>query len=182
MEFTVSGPDIIRSDHQRRLLDHWMAQRGHAGLPTWAGFDADAIKASINNLALTEIVGGPEDARFRLEFHGWRLQKSFGDMKCLGMFLDEILPQPYLRAAIATYREAMNSRLPVYTVSDMRDPTGKIVHHERLILPFTLRGEATERILALIEAVSPEGPFEIHELMKAPIRPPVIALCATIQC
>jgi hypothetical protein len=182
MEFTSSGPDIVRSDTQRRLLDHWAARRDHAGLPIWSGFDADAIKASIDYLALTEIVGGPDDARFQLVFHGWRLQKSFGDMKCVGMFLDEILPAPYLRAALATYSEAMNTKLPVYTVSDMRDPTGKIVHHERLILPFSVGGVVTERILASIEAVSPEGPFEIHELMKAPIRPPVIALCATIQC
>jgi len=130
---------------------------------------------------LTQVVGEGSEARFRLEFHGWRLGKSFGDMECGGLFLDDILPQPYLRAALATYREAVTGRHPVYTVSDMRDPTGKIVHHERLILPFAVGGLEAEKILASIKAASPEGPFEIHELMKAPIRPPVIALCATIQ-
>jgi hypothetical protein len=175
MEFTQSGPDIIRSDQQRRLLDHWASLRGNARLPIWPGLDADEITRARDNLALTHVVGEHDDARFRLEFHGWRLAKSFGDMECVGMFLDEILPQPYLRAALATYREAMNTWRPVYTVADMRDPTGRIVHHERV------GGAATEKILAFIEAVSPEGPFEIHELMKAPIRPPVIALCTTIQ-
>jgi hypothetical protein len=181
MEFTQSGPDIIRSDQQRWLLDHWASLRGHARLPVWPGLNADEIKVPLDNLALTRVVGEGAAARFQLEYHGWRLQKSFGNMQCVGMFLDEILPEPYLRSALATYSEAMNTGLPVYTVSDMRDPMGKIVHHERLILPFTVGGSATEKILAAIEAVSPEGPFEIHELMTSPIRPPVIALCTTIQ-
>jgi hypothetical protein len=179
MEFTESGPDIIRSHHQRKLLDCWASLRGHAHLPTWLGFDA--VKVPHDNLALTHLVGEDDTARFRLEYHGVRLAKSFGNQQCVGMFLDEILPKPYLRSALATYREAMKTGCAVYTVSDMRDPAGTIVHHERLILPFTIGGSATEKILASIEAVSPEGPFEIHDLMKAPIRPPVIALCATIQ-
>ncbi len=75
----------------------------------------------------------------------------------------------------------LSTRGPVYTVSDMRDPAGRIVHHERLLLPFSHGGAAVDRILASIEAASPEGPFEMRDLMKSPIRPPVIALCATIQ-
>jgi hypothetical protein len=63
----------------------------------------------------------------------------------------------------------------------MRDPTGRIVHHERLLLPFTHNGTEVDRILASIEAASPEGPFQMRDLMKSPVRPPVIALCTTIQ-
>ena len=181
MEFTQSGPDIIRSDHQRRLLDHWASCRADAPLPIWRSLNADELPVPLDNLALSQVVGEGDDARFQLEFHGKRLAKSFGGMECVGMFLDQILPPPYLWSALATYREATNSGLPVYTVADMRNPAGKIVHHERLILPFTIAGSVTERILASIEAVSPEGPFEVYELMKSPIRPPVIALCATIQ-
>ncbi len=181
MEFTQSGPDIIRSDNQRRLLDHWSSQRGQTQLPSWRGMDASALPVPLDNLALTQVVGADDDMRFRVEFHGSQLAKAFGNMDCVGRFLDEILPVPYLRSALATYREALNSGRPVYTVADMRDPVGTIVHHERLILPFTIGGVATERILASIEVMSPEGPFELHELMKSPIRPPVIALCTTIQ-
>jgi hypothetical protein len=181
MEFTQSGPDIIRADSQRWLFDYWASQRGHAPLPIWHGLNASEIAVSFDNLALTEVVGEGSEARFRLQLHGWRLAKSFGGVECVGLFLDEILPPAYLPSALATYREAMSRKVPVYTVSDMRDPTGKIVHHERLLLPFAVNGSETERILASIEAISPEGPFEIHELMKSPIRPPVIALCTTIQ-
>ena len=41
----------------------------------------------------------------------------------------------------------------------MRDPAGRIVHHERLLLPFSHGGAEVDRILASIEAASPEGPF-----------------------
>ncbi len=99
----------------------------------------------------------------------------------LGKFIDDFLPPSYLGAAIETYRKVLSTRGPVYTVSDMRDPTGRIVHHERLLLPFTQGGGVVDRILASIEAASPEGPFEMRDLMKSPIRPPVIALCTTIQ-
>jgi hypothetical protein len=181
MEFTQSGPDIIRSEQQRWLLNHWASLRAHAPLPLWRGLNDAEIKVPFDNLALSDVVGEYDNARFKLEFLGWRLAKSFGGMECVGMFIDDILPPPYRQAAMATYRQATERKVPVYTVSDMRDPGGRIVHHERLILPFTVDGLSTGKILASIEAVSPEGPFEIHELMKSPNRLPVIALCTMIQ-
>jgi hypothetical protein len=181
MEFMQSGPDIVRSDNQRRLLDHWASLRSPGSLPVWRGLGSNDSAMPFENLALTQVVGTADEARFRIEFHGQRLAEAFGPMVCVGKFLDEILPPPYLGPALSTYRQVLSGRLPVYTVSDMRDPAGRIVHHERLLLPFTLGGAETERILASIESHSPEGPFELRDLMKSPIRPPVIALCTTIQ-
>src|SRR5262245_48891709 len=53
------------------------------------------------------------------------------------------------------YRHGVATRLPVYTVSDMRDRTGRIVHYERLLLPFATEGFEVNRILASLETVSP---------------------------
>ena len=78
-------------------------------------------------------------------------------------------------------RHVLASRLPVYTVADMRDPGGRIVHYERLLLPFGQNGIEVDRILASLETVSPEGAFENRGLMNAPPRPPAFALCTTIQ-
>lgn len=181
MEFMPSGPDIVRSVHQRWLLDYWASLRGNATLPTWRGLDTGEIAIPLDDLVWTAAVAERADTRFQIGFHGARLAEAFWPIECVGKFLDEILPPSYLRAALATWQQAMNTRQPVYTVADMRDPGGRIVHHERLLLPFTLGSGGTERILASIEAVSPEGPFELRELMKAPVRPPVIALCTTIQ-
>ena len=176
-----SGPDIIRSDSQRRLLDHWASQRDRASLPIWRGLNASEYKGPFDSLAVMQVVGEGGEARFQIEYHGSRLAQAFGPVDCVGKFLDEILPSAYLRAAHATYRHVVSAKVPVYTVSDMRDPMGRIVHHERLLLPFSLGGGNIERILASIEPFSPEGPFELRDLMTSPIRPPVIALCTTIQ-
>jgi hypothetical protein len=181
MEFMRSPPDVVRSHNQRRLLDYWQSQRGRAALPFWRGLDASEIPISSDNLACTEVVHEGANVRFRISFHGAQLVEAFGPVDCVGKFLDEILPPPYLGPALATYRQVVSGPEPVYTVADMRDPGGRIVHHERLLLPFTLGGGETERILASIEATSPEGQFQLRELMKSPIRPPVIALCTTIQ-
>src|SRR5262249_61023408 len=58
-------------------------------------------------------------------------------------------------ATLSTYRHVVATRLPVYTVSDMRDRTGRIVHYERLLLPFATEGSEVDRILASLETVSP---------------------------
>ena len=87
----------------------------------------------------------------------------------------------YREAALSSYRHVLASRLPVYTVADMRDPGGRIVHYERLLLPFGQNGIEVDRILASLETVSPEGAFENRGLMNAPPRPHAFALCTTIQ-
>lgn len=85
------------------------------------------------------------------------------------------------RATLATYNHAVATGLPVYTVSDVRDPTGRIVHYERLLLPFSQDGFEVHRILASLETVSPEGAFETRSLMTSAPKPPTFALCTTIQ-
>jgi hypothetical protein len=128
-----------------------------------------------------EVVDVDGAARFRIRFHGPHLSEALGPIEGEGKFIDDFLPPSYLGSAIATYREVVRTRGPVYTVSDMRDLTGRIIHHERLLLPFSTDGARADRILASIEAGSPEGPFELRDLMKSPTRPPVIALCTTIK-
>jgi hypothetical protein len=182
MEFMQSGPDIVRSDHQRWLLDYWAAQRGPDSLPIWRDLNATDFTIPFDNLAWMDVVDVGEGApRFLIRFHGRWLSEAVAPIEGEGKFIDDLLPPSYLGAAVATYCEVVRTKGPVYTVSDMRDSTGRIVHHERLLLPFSLDGREVERILASIEAGSPEGPFQLRDLMKSPARPPVIALCATIQ-
>src|SRR5262245_17365594 len=127
MEFMQSGPEIIRSDTQRWLLDRWASLRDGAPLPIWQALDPNEFPVPFDNLALTQVVAGADDPRFRIEFHGSRLAEALGPVDCVGKFLDDILPPPYLNPALATYRQAVDNRTPVYTVSDMRDPAGRIV-------------------------------------------------------
>jgi hypothetical protein len=176
MEFMQSGPDIVRSEHQRWLLDYWASQRGAGSPPIWRGLKSNDFAIPFDHLAWMEVVEEDGAARFLMRFHGPRLAVMLGSIEGEGKFIDDFLPPSYLGSAVATYREVVRTRRPVYTVADMRDPTGRIVHHERLLLPFSTDGTRVDRILASIEPRSPEGPLELRDLMKSPARGPVIAL------
>ena len=78
MEFIQSGPDIVRSDSQRRLLNYWASLRGHAPLPIWRDLDAEEVGVPLDSLAWTDVVSAHRDMRFRIGFHGAKLIEAFG--------------------------------------------------------------------------------------------------------
>jgi len=179
MEFIHSRPDIVRSENQRSLLARWHVARGAATLPAWQELQPNALAMPDDDLSFLDVVPA-NGARFQIRFHGARIAQLYGRVSCVGRFLDEVVPPSSRAATLATYQHAVAHRLPIYTVSDMRDTTGRIVHYERLLLPLTGDGAAVTHILASLEAVSPEGVFENHGLMTATGRSPAFALCTAI--
>jgi hypothetical protein len=137
-----------------------------------------------DNLLFADVVNGAGASRFMIRFSGARILEYFG-VSCVdqgqGRFLDEVLPAAYRDAALSSFHEAVAARQPVYTIADMRDRAGRIVHFERLLLPLGGDGNAVDRILASIEAVSPEGVFRADDLMMAPAAPPAFAFCGIID-
>jgi hypothetical protein len=184
VEFVLSPPDIVRSVDQLWLLQSWIRTRGSRQLPAIEGVGADAPAGISDNLLFTDVVRRDGATRFLLRSGGRRITEYFG-VSCpamgQGRFLDEVLPAAYRDAALSTFHEAVAAREPVYTIADLRDRAGRIVHIERLLLPFGRDGTAVDRILASIEAVSPEGVFEGRDLMTAPSMPPAFAFCAIID-
>jgi hypothetical protein len=178
MQFISSRPDVVRSVSQRWLLSYWNRLRGTGKLPKWQGFEPDELAGMAENLSFQDVVGSDGDARFLIRFHGRRISEAFGSV-CQGKFLDEVLPPRYRDGALSTYHRVLATNLPVYTIADMRDRDERIVHYERLLLPFSRDGVAIDRILASLETVSPEGVFDNTEIMMS--KPPTFALCTTIQ-
>jgi hypothetical protein len=182
MQFISSRPDVVRSINQRWLLNYWNKLRVGTTLPKWQAIEIEELAGILESLSFQDVVGPDEDSRFRVRFHGKRIADLYGRADCIGKFLDEILPPTYTTAAHSTYRQAVASKMPVYTVSDMRDRLGRIVHYERLLLPFATDGEqVVNRIVASLEAVSPEGAFEARALMQSPPQGASFAVCTTIQ-
>jgi len=178
MQFINSRPDVVRSINQRWLLSHWNALRASSRLPAWQEVETSELAAMSANLAFFDVVESGGEARFFTRYRGARLDEAFGDVG-QGKFLDENLPPLYREAALTTYRQVLVTQLPVYTIADARDRNGRIVHLERLLLPFSRDGAEIDRILASLEIVSPEGAFDNRDIMTA--KPPSFALCATIQ-
>ena len=70
MEFMISPPDIVRSEHQLCLLHHWHEWRGHAALPIWPGVSAIESLVPFDHISCTKVVGLDGSARFQIESHG----------------------------------------------------------------------------------------------------------------
>lgn len=135
--------------------------------------------AMVDYLGYADVVGTEDKHRLLIRIHGARMAEAHGGF-AVGRFLDEILTPPYKQASLATCRQAIITKLPVYTIVDLRDRNQRIVHYERLLLPFGQDGARVDGILASIEAVSPEGEFENRDLMNPPAKKPAFALCTTI--
>ena len=69
---------------------------------------------------------------------------------------------------------------PVYTIHDIADRHGRLVHYERLLLPFSRDGESVDRILASFEFFCPDGGFDTSDLLSAQNGAPALRLSATI--
>ena len=179
MQFAGSQSDIVRSSNQRWLLSYWDRLHDTCPLPMWQGFEAEELAAMAGNLSFNDVVGSDGNARFLIRYHGRRIAETCGTV-CEGKFLDEVLPPQYREAALATYHRVLVTKLPVYTVADMRDRHGRIVHYERLLLPFGRDGVVVDRILVSLEAINPEGVLDNNDLMRSTPKPPAFALGVTI--
>jgi hypothetical protein len=180
VEFVTARPDIVGSNTQRWLLSYWHRARGGALLPIWRGLDAPELKAMADDIGYAEVVGTEHNHRLRLRLQGARMIEAHGEYG-VGKFLDEILKEPYRQQSMATCRQSIITKLPVYTVVDLRDCHQRIVHYERLLLPFSQDGVHVHGLMASIETRSPEGAFENRNLMNPPTKAPALALCATIE-
>jgi hypothetical protein len=173
----VNGrPDLIRAISQRWLLQYWNGIRGKRALPMWQGLDADGLEAISANLTFSDVVHGGGSPRLLIRYFGAQIADAYA-LQCKGKFLDEIMPA----ALLGAYHQVIEAKQPVYSVIDIPDRNGKIVHNERLLLPFGHDETTVDRILTSLEMVSPDGDFLSHGLMQSQSLPPAYSLCATIE-
>jgi len=180
MQFQAARPDIIRAINQRWLFKHWSESRNGRTLPAWQDLEGREFASMSANLSFTDVVASDGRPRFLIRYHGSRIGEAYGS-NCHGKYLDEILPATFREAALATYWQVVESKQPVYTAVDTPDSDGRVVHYERLLLPFGRDGINVDRILASLEMVSPDGAFQAHNLMTSDRMPSNFAVCASIQ-
>jgi hypothetical protein len=161
-------------------LNYWERIRGDKILPSWQGLETDELIRISENLAFTDVVPVKGEYRFLIRYQGTKISEACG-ADSRGKFLDEILRPRLREGALATYRQLLATRQPVYVIVDIADRDGRPVHYERLLLPFGRDNRNVDRILASLETVSPEGAFENRGLMNLPTFKPVFSLCAVIN-
>ncbi len=80
-----------------------------------------------------------------------------------------------------TYEAAVESGQPVYIILNTPDRNGRLVHYERLVLPFSSDGVAVDRLMISVEMLSEEGAFEDRLLMANTPDEPEYRLAALID-
>ena len=181
MQFAVAQPDIVRAINQRWLLMFWHRHLAGQPVPRWQAVEAENLTRMADNLSFLDVIGGDSAPRFQIRFHGETIGKIYGSPDCRGKFLHDSKPEPARSEALAPYRRAVETRQPVYIVHDVADRAGRVVHSERLLLPFAHDGETVDRILASFEFVSPDGAFDSQNLMQTLKTAPTLRLLATIE-
>jgi hypothetical protein len=170
MKFESANPSVVRSIKQRDLLNTWLrALRKPHPLPAISDFQPDRIGDELADMMGYDVEGEGESARFRITQEGARLAATYGsdhldpDQRT-NRYLDDALgPDRYARV-VPCYRACLVHRRPTYSISTLRDPDGKDVSYERLLLPFGNTGKV-EQIIGSFKAISIDGGFRVNNLM-----------------
>jgi hypothetical protein len=181
MNFSVARPDVVRAINQRWLLKFWTQHLADQSVPRWQAVATENLTAMSGNLSFLDVIGSSGKARFQIRFHGATIGQVYGSGDCRGKYLDEIMPAARHAEGLAPYRHAVDSGRPVYTIHDVKDRNGRLVHYERLLLPFAADGRIVDRILASFEFICADGAFDSLALMKSQSAPPLLRLAATIE-
>lgn len=180
MQFSVARPDVVRAINQRWLLKLWKRHLATHRVPPWQAVEAENLSRVAANLSFLEVSGGDGPARLLIRFHGETIGQVYGSPDCRGKYLDEIIPAARRAEGLAPYHRTLETGRPVYTIHDVTDRNGRLVHYERLLLPYARDGQNIDHILASFEFVCPDGAFDSRALMKSPAVPPLLRLSATI--
>ena len=181
MNFSVVRPDAVRAVNQRWLLKFWKRHLGAHRLPLWHAVEAEDLSRLSDSLSFLDVTNADVGTRFQIRFHGATIAQVYGAVDCRGRYVDEIIPAANHPTGLAPYHQATECGHPVYTIHDVTDRQGRVIHFERLLLPFSLGGESVDRILASFEFICPDGAFERHDLLNSQAVPPALRLSATIE-
>jgi hypothetical protein len=170
MEYASSDPSVVRSIRQRVLLNAWLrALRQGVPLPVLIDFDPETGLDEIADMMGFDVQGEGEAARFLITQEGARLSATYGNEHIApehrtNRYLDDaIRPDQYARV-IDCYRACVEQKRPTYTITTIKDPDGKEVSYERLLLPFGSNG-AVEHIVGSYKTISIDGGFQVSNLM-----------------
>jgi hypothetical protein len=165
LDFESANPTVVKSIKQRDLLNTWLrlyapAQR----LPRMDDFQPARIEDELPDLVFMTVEKATPP-RLIIESDGTRMSMAYGHTG-KGRYLDEYLGAQMATIVMPVYHRCLERALPVYTVSQVDDASGRIVAYERLLLPFS-DSEGVTQVIASLKTISEDGGFEIRNLMRA---------------
>jgi hypothetical protein len=179
LEFESASPSVVKSIKQRDLLNTWLrlyapAQR----LPRKEEFQPARIEDELPDLVFLSVEKAIPPQMI-IESDGSRMSMAYGHTG-RGRYLDEYLGARLSPLVMPIYYRCIARALPVYSVSNVDDASGRIVAYERLLLPFSNSDGVTD-IIASLKTISEDGTFEIRNLMRGNHALPIYRLRAVIE-
>jgi hypothetical protein len=179
VEFESANPAIVKSIKQRDLLNTWLRLYARAQLlPRIEEYKPERIEEELPDLVFFT-VQKTQPPRLIIDSDGTRMSSAYGHTG-KGKYLEEYLGSRLVPLVMPVYHECLRRALPVYTISNVDDSYGRIVAYERLLLPFSDRGDITH-IIASLKTISEDGNFEIRNLMRGNDSLPTAKLRAVID-
>jgi hypothetical protein len=132
---------VIRAISQRWLLKFWQQDLGAHRVPCWQAAEGEDLSRVSANLSFLDVIAGDDGLRFQIRSHGEMIGWVYGSPDCRGRFLHEDKPEPARALALAPYRQAVTTGRPIYLIQGLTDRQGRVVHNERLLLPFARDGK-----------------------------------------
>ena len=150
-------------------------------MPRWQAIEAERLATIEENLSFLDVVrDGDGSPRFMIRYHGEVIRRAYGSPDGRGRYLDEIVSTSTCPTGLAPYAKAVDAGLPVYTILDVTDRQGRLVHAERLLLPFGRDGQTVDRVLAAFEFFCADGALDGHALTQR-TDGPALRLSAQIE-
>jgi hypothetical protein len=183
MNFDSVSPSVIRSVKQRDLLNTWLRLRGATwGFPPISEYVPARLEDERKELVYYVVQKKTHGWHFFIDSRGSTAAQAYGtsDKNNIGTDLKEYLPEDMRPLVLPLYVECAERQLPVYSISRLEDIHGRIVIHERLLLPFFGGGQTTH-VIASLKAISEDGKFEINNLLRNTDKLPDYQLRAVVD-
>ncbi len=181
MDFKIARPDVVRAINQRWLLKFWKRHLGASKVPLWQTIEAENLTRVSVSLSFLDVIGEGDAARFQIRFHGAMVAQVYGADDCRGRYLDEIILAKHHGMGLAPYFHSLKTGCPTYTIHDVTDRNNRLIHFERLLLPFSHDGNSVDRILASFEFICEDGAFDSDVLLRTQMAAAALRLSATIE-
>lgn len=181
MDFKAARPDVVRAINHRWLLKFWKRHLGASKVPQWQAVESEDLRRVSASLSFLDVIGEGDAARFQIRFHGAMVAQVYGADDCRGQYLDQIILAKHHGMGLTPYFHALKTGCPTYTIHDVTDRNNRLIHFERLLLPFSHDGENIDRILASFEFICEDGAFDNDVLLRTQMVQPALRLSATIE-
>lgn len=181
MDFESANPTIVKSIRQRDFLNTWLRLYARDQKPpALAEYQPERIEEELPDLVFFTVDAGSSPARIIIDNDGTRTASAFGHTG-KGRVLEDYLGPRLAPLVMPVYHACISRRLPAYTIAHVDDVYGRIVAHERLLLPFADRDGTVTNIIGSLKTISEDGGFEIRNLMRGGETLPVPKLRTVID-